>query len=174
MAAPNKPFKNKKSKFGVDGVIAGFKSAPGNSHVFAGFLRSSGMHKQEKGDPLTVATVAMRNEFGFSGKDETTGEWIHIPERSFMRSAMKENKKKLKKMLNQLAKKVLHQEMDTKKALNIVGLKLQTMFRQKIETGPFKPNSPVTIILKGSDKPLIDTGQMLGSIDFEVKTGGKK
>jgi hypothetical protein len=35
--------------------------------------------------------------------------------------------------------------------------------------GTWKANSPVTIILKGSDKPLIDTGSLRRSIVWRVK-----
>ncbi len=36
----------------------------------------------------------------------------------------------------------------------------------------FAPNSPATIMLKGSSKPLIDKGDLLGSVTYEVLDNG--
>lgn len=35
--------------------------------------------------------------------------------------------------------------------------------------GNLAPNAPITIAMKGSSKPLIDTGSMLGSINYAVR-----
>lgn len=59
----------------------------------------------------------------------------------------------------------------------------QTLIRKNLVSGgalvgkPFEPNSAVTVDLKGSSKPLIDTGDMMGSvgvrmIDSETATVG--
>lgn len=147
---------------GFSELVTQFQANNGQTNVFVGFLRSSGSHKAKKGKKiLTVATIAANNEYG-SG---TT------PERSFMRSTMFDIRKKLKKMLLKLAKAVLHEEMDKKKALGLVGLFVQTAIKRKIQEGIPPPNADSTIAQKGSDHTLIDTGQMRDSVDFEIKEG---
>lgn len=158
MAQPNKMFRKGK---GMDELVTSMKANSGRTTVFVGFLRSSGTHKG--GEGMNVASVAHQNEFGTE----------KIPERSFMRSAMNENRKKIKKMCLALAKKVLHGEMDEHKALSVLGLFLQNKFRSKIQEGIPPPNAPSTIAAKGSDHTLIDSGQMRDSVDFEVVKGKK-
>lgn len=46
--------------------------------------------------------------------------------------------------------------------------------KKRIITGPFVPNAPTTIAKKGSDKPLIDTGQLLDAIDYKMHKPGQK
>jgi|GEM_PF-461673 len=47
--------------------------------------------------------------------------------------------------------------------------------KNQIVKGSFVPNSPATIIRKGSTRPLVDTGNLLQSVHFSVitKTGEK-
>ena len=49
-----------------------------------------------------------------------------------------------------------------------IGLKFKEMAQKNIRSGIFEPNSPITKILKGSSKPLFDTGQLFQAIGFEV------
>jgi hypothetical protein len=159
MGTPNKLFSK---GHGFDDLVTEFRNNKGKSTVFVGFLRSSGAHKKKSDDKspvLTVATVAYMNEYG-SG---------NIPERSFMRSALFDNRKKIKKTLAKLAKNVLDGKMSGKKALGLVGASIATMFRKKIQDGVAPANAPSTIAAKGSDHTLIDIGQMRDSIDYEVR-----
>ena len=40
--------------------------------------------------------------------------------------------------------------------------------RAHIRNGNWVPNAPATIRRKGSDRPLIDTGQLVNSVEYEV------
>lgn len=48
-----------------------------------------------------------------------------------------------------------------------IGRQAQARIRRSIRAGDFAPNSPVTVILKGSSKPLVDTGALFQSITFD-------
>jgi hypothetical protein len=48
-------------------------------------------------------------------------------------------------------------------------LRAQAAVKNKVVTGPFEPNKPATIARKGSDRPLIDTAQLLNSITYVVR-----
>lgn len=50
--------------------------------------------------------------------------------------------------------------------INALGPKMMTDIRATIDEGHFAPLAPSTIRHKGSSKPLIDTGDMYGSVDW--------
>ena len=146
-------------------LMTAFKVNAGQTAVFVGFLRSSGWHKQKPGDkgpPLTVAQIAAANEYG-------RGD---VPERSFMRSAMDEHGGELKKFIKKLTTKILDGKMSKTQALGLVGERVKTWFQSKIDENIPPPNAASTIARKGSDHTLVDTGQMRGSVEWEIR--GKK
>lgn len=49
-----------------------------------------------------------------------------------------------------------------------VGRNFTAAARRAIRAGVYAPNSPVTVILKGSSKPLVDKGDLFQSITFQV------
>ena len=63
---------------------------------------------------------------------------------------------------------LLANNYDTKKALEALGQGIQGQLRQSIRDTNSPPLKPATIRRKGSAKPLIDTVQMLRSVNFEV------
>lgn len=107
-----------------------------------------------------IADIGAQNEFGVPSKN--------IPSRPFMRSTFDEQQKK---WTNQFGKLIKSGNL---KPLDIMGLQMQKDIVGKITNGPFAPNSPVTIMLKGSDTPLIDTGRMRASIRYKVRRIKKK
>jgi len=109
-------------------------------------------------DPnVTVLDAAIWNEFGTES----------IPERSFVRSAFDKNRAKYEKQTKKLLIKIYKSEMSVERALDILGLMLETDIKDMIRNGQFEPLSINTVIRKGSDKPLIDTAQMLNSVRFK-------
>ena len=159
---------------GWDKLVTSFENTTGESAVFVGFLRSSGLYKKkakggkmEKGEEITVAQVAAINEFGSSDG--------RIPERSFMRSAVDANQKKIERTVEKLTTKVVDGEMTEKKALGVLGALVQSLMRKRITEGVPPPNAPSTLAHKGSGKgTLVDTSQMINAIDFEVTEGKRK
>ena len=145
---------------GLAKLMTTFSTKEGS--VGIGVLRSSGVYKGAEN--MTVAQVAAIHEFG--SKDGS------IPERSFMRTAVFENKGSINKLIKGLAVKITDGAMGRDKALGIIGEYVKGLIKNRIRSGPFVPNAPETIRRKGSSKPLIDTGQLINSIDWELT--GKK
>ena len=121
-----------------------------DGYVSVGVHRNEGQHKDSD---LTVAGVAAINEFGARG----------IPERSFMRTTMFDQRRTLMITLRKIAKIQFHKkraEIGIKK----LGEYLRGKIQAKIVAIKNPPNSPRTIAYKKSSNPLIDTGQMRQSI----------
>lgn len=59
-------------------------------------------------------------------------------------------------------------EENLERAGERIGRDFRRLARREIRQGNYAPNSPVTIILKGSSKPLVDGGDLFQSITHEV------
>lgn len=68
----------------------------------------------------------------------------------------------------QLADLLKRNDYDVEKALNLMGLGIAGQLRQAIVEMNEPKLEPSTIKAKGFEKPLVDTGHMLNSIDHEV------
>lgn len=134
--------------------IKRFKHKP---FVKVGYLKSAGIHKEAEG--MTVAEVAIIHEFG--SQDGKT------PERSHLRSTHDEKRSEWRRVTNRLGVKIILGKVSLDRALGIMGEMIKKDFKKKITSGDFTPNAPSTVARKGSDKPLIDTAQMLNSIQYE-------
>ena len=113
-----------------------------------------------RGDGLSNATIAAAHEFGVPG---------HIPERSFLRTTLDENKKDATRVLVRELKADISQGDFSGRAFAIVGEKLSGEVKRKIQSGIEPALDPETVKRKGSSKPLIDTGNLLQSITYEVR-----
>lgn len=140
----------------------------GKDSVFSGFTRSSGAHKGKgkQKSPITMAQLGAVHEFGSADG--------RIPERSYMRSAVAAGADKLRKLAKKLSVQVTEGKMDKKKALGVLGQAMVDMMRSKIRESVPPPNAKSTIEAKGSSKTLIDTGQLMGALDWEIQKAVKK
>lgn len=111
-------------------------------------------------DGLSNATIAAAHEFGVPG---------HIPERSFLRSTLGENKGWATGLLIRELKADISQGNFSGRAFAIVGEKLSGEVKRRIQSGINPELDPKTVARKGSSKPLIDTGNLLQSITYEVR-----
>lgn len=108
---------------------------------------------------------AIYNEFGTQG-----GGWGGpIPERPFMRTAIKENKNKYSKYLKAAAKSILTAKDSLFSVLSGLGVISQGDIRKSITSFDTPPNSPVTIAIKGSNDPLVNVGLMRKAVTYEVE-----
>lgn len=148
---------------GYDKFMKTMKSSSGTDSVFVGYLRSSKPYVNESGEPISMAQLAAVHEFG-------TAE---IPERSFMRSTMAEKERELLNLTKKFLVQIINGDTNKKTALRTMGAFIARAFKNKIQTGPFAPDKPETTKRKGSDKPLIDTGQLRDSIEYELRKPGK-
>jgi hypothetical protein len=111
---------------------------------------------------------AIWNEFGTRGGASGGGWGGPIPERPFMRNAMRDNKSSYQLAMKTSAAKLLRGETAIKTVLSKLGIKAQGDIQSEITSLSSPPNSPVTIALKGSSNPLIDTGEMRGSVTWKI------
>lgn len=135
-----------------------------HSSVRVGVLAAAGVHKDGSG--LTMAEIATVHEYG--------APEVGIPRRSFIGSAIDEGRDELRRAGTAAARSVVDGRRTVDQALALVGEKARAMIVNKINRGPFVPNAPLTIALKGSSKPLIDTGQLKQSVSYEIVRGGSK
>lgn len=107
----------------------------------------------------TMAFIGAVHEFGTE----------HIPQRSFIRSALNDNQKKIADFAGELGEQIILEKKTPKQALNLMGLKITGMIQEKITDGDFTPLAPATVRAKKSNKPLIDTGRMRASIKHKLE-----
>ena len=108
----------------------------------------------------TVASIGFQHEFGATG----------IPERSFLRSTLHSDRKNILTLNKKLLKNIVNMSMKVPQALGILGNFVADKVSQKIVSIRTPPNSPETILAKGSSNPLIDSGQLKNSITWEVNS----
>jgi hypothetical protein len=95
-----------------------------------------------------------------------------IPERSVIRATFDAKRGELAALQAQLAGQIIAGKTTVERALGIMGLRFQAWCQQRIGSGGFlAPNAPRTIARKGSDRPLVDTGQLVQAITFSVRAG---
>lgn len=111
---------------------------------------------------------AIWNEFGTRGGASGGGWGGPVPERPFMRNAIRDNTHGYKTIMGQQARKILRGETSIPVVLQKLGIRAQGDIQSEITALSSPPNSPVTIALKGSSNPLIDTGEMRGAVTWQV------
>jgi hypothetical protein len=136
-----------------------FKSA----FVLVGFQEGEVTKREVKGQRtkkggFSMPEIAASNEFGTK----------NIPARPFMRTSFDENLSKINKLINLQYQAVQDGKKNADQALTAVGVVMVGLIQQKIRSIVSPPNSPRTIAIKGSSKPLIDFGQMIQSVREKV------
>lgn len=109
-------------------------------------------------DGTPVAMIAAINEYG---RPPTQ------PPRPFFRNMIRDKQGEWPKAIADLLKA---NDLDAVKALDLAGAAIAGQLRQSIVDLVSPALAASTIRRKGFDKPLIDTGHMLNSVDHEVKT----
>ena len=110
-------------------------------------------------DGTSVPLVAATQEFG--------SPTHNIPPRPFFRTMIKQHQSEWP---GQIAKLLVRTGYDAERTLGLVGELIAGELRQSIRDLTSPPLAPATVKRKGFDKPLIDTGHMLASVDYEVTT----
>ena len=111
-------------------------------------------------EEMYVADIAFENNFGVFSKN--------IPARPFGSTVEKKYESKIKEVINNEMNLYFIGKKSLKKAYNRIGLFVKGYMQHNLRFGGWKANRPVTIALKGSAQPLIDTGQMRQSITYVV------
>ena len=98
--------------------------------------------------------VAFWNEYGTKTS----------PVRAFFRTTVSDQKKNWVLSVQNLMK--MHD--DPKKVMGLMGEHMRGQIVQSINTWTDPPNAPYTVRMKGFQKPLVESGQLMRSISFEV------
>lgn len=114
--------------------------------------------REEDGTP--VAMIAAVHEFGSPSQG--------IPERPFLRVAVQRNRQKYVRLNRINLVKMLRGQATVEQSLGQLGEMAKGDVQTEIRSGVFTPLKEATKKRKGSDKPLIDTGQMVQSIAWEL------
>lgn len=142
----------------------------GGAYVTVGIHEDAGNYE----DGTSVVSVALWNEFGTA----------HSPQRSFFRSAIDENEQKINAWREEAINNILDKGWSIKKALEMIGLRIQILIQNKIKSNVPPPNAPSTIKAKQASGSapksglkqgfesrtgtLIDSGLMLRSVTYRV------
>lgn len=110
-------------------------------------------------DGTPVAMIAAIQDFG--------APKVNIPPRPFFRNMVRKKKREWPKAIADLLRA---NDYDAAKTLELTGQAIAGQLRQSIIETNEPPLKPATVARKGFDKPLVDTGHMLNSIDHEVTT----
>lgn len=131
----------------------------------------SGPRQVKVGFPVGSSNVdkAIWNEFGTRGGRSGGGWGGPIPERPFMRNAARNNAAKYLQIAGSQVEAILTGKVGLRGFLGKLGEVAKTDIQKEITALTSPPNSPVTIALKGSSKPLIDTGEMRQSVTYKVE-----
>lgn len=134
-------------------IVQGYRNLHGKT-IKAGVLQGAGSEK----NGVPISQVATWNEYGTS----------RIPSRPFIAIATDESKGWQGEVKRQVGG--ITSSADVNGVLNTIGEQMKKDIKNVIgDRSKLKPNAPSTIAKKGFDAPLIDTGKLQESIDFEVK-----
>jgi hypothetical protein len=120
----------------------------------------NGRKSRKTPEEVTLVQIGTVNEFGSeNGK---------IPERSFLRSTIKKEKLKYKKIFAKIANQLIDEPDNFKILLGKIGVIAQGDVQKTIRDLSEPPNAPMTIAIKGADNPLVDTGQLGSAITYVI------
>lgn len=148
-------------------ILVGFPS--GEDHVPTIHKNKEGEYQGYNGEsvadikPIETAELAKQLSYG-------TAE---IPARPFLEEGIESRKKEIVTAMKQEAKKAIEGGSAN---WNKVGTMAVGAVQEFVRGDYYKtnvPNSKRTIEYKGSDKPLIDGGNLIQSLQFVVQNGGK-
>lgn len=113
---------------------------------------------------IIPVTAKMRGWFFYNFNIRKSNNPIVIPPRPFMKTTINKNKNKWVEILNNLLK-----NKTPDKALGTLGEVIKSDIQYTISNNDFIDNAPFTIMKKGRNQPLIDTGKMRNKVDYEIK-----
>lgn len=155
---------------GASKMLASMR-ALGKARVRVGVLadapKKTGTRTGKRGRQIqqaaTLAEVAAAHEFGTAT----------IPQRSFIRATVDLKAGEIAAEQEKLAAQVVDSKITPEVAMERLGAAVQGMVQTRIaEEGIGPALAPATVARKGSDKQLVDTGQLRSSVTYQVLQGG--
>ena len=129
-----------------------------NNAILVGLPSETGT-KEHPNSKLNNATIGAIHEFGAPEKN--------IPERSFLRAGLDQNKKTLTKATEKMLHNVLEGRINSEQGMNVVGGLAAAGIKKYMAEGIAPPlKRPRKTGIDGLDKPLIDTGELRASITW--------
>ncbi len=128
-----------------------------NLEVRIGFQAGEAEH-----EGVDLCEIAAFNELGTA----------HIPSRPFLRNSVDGHMDEISSYIGEWCKKIACGEMEAHELMTNIGMLQKGLIQEEIVKGSFEPNKPVTIQKKGSDTPLIDTGTMRESVNYQIVQRG--
>lgn len=111
-----------------------------------------------------IVEYAFHNEFGTDG-----GGWGgSIPERPFLRDTADQKRAEWNRIADRALTAAMTGKATVRRGLQILGEVAERDIKAAITGGGWAPNSPLTVELKGSGTPLIDTGAMRQAVRYKV------
>lgn len=110
----------------------------------------------------TVAVVAAAHEYGTR----------NVPQRSFLGRTIDGEREAIAGLQARAIDKVIAGELSPDRAAAAVGAKVASMTRETIRSSVPPALDPETIKRKGHDRTLVEHGQLLRSVTFEVGAKG--
>lgn len=133
----------------------------GKQVVKVGIFGDAASETKEGRDETGLATnveVASFHEFGLGNN----------PERSFIRATVDDSLEEIKELQRKVGKGILQRRFSEAQGLGIIGAFVQAEIQKRIQAGIPPDLTDATKDRKGSSTPLIDTGQLIQSIAWEV------
>ena len=147
---------------GFKGIIKELKKLEYKPYVKIGYPEKSRdankKHEREDGGEsfVTVLDLAIFHEFGT----------VHSPERSFIRAAFDQNRKKIEKLTKKLLIKIYSNKITVEKSLDILGETILNDIKTFLKNDDVTPTSNRALDDNGST--LVDTGQLLNALTYKV------
>lgn len=136
---------------GFDNIIRQALKLDGKG-VKVGIRRGKGSH-----DGTDMLDIAVYNHFGTAT----------IPARPFVSDCAEKNAGQIQEAQRRLVYRVYQGSLSADGALAQLGAWYVNVQKGHILHGGWTPNAPATIKRKGSNKPLVDTGQLVNTVDWE-------
>ena len=136
---------------GFDNIIQQALKLDGKG-VKVGIRRGKGSH-----DGTDMLDIAVYNHFGTAT----------IPARPFVSDCAEKNAGQIQEAQKRLVYRVYQGSLSADGALAELGAWYVNVQKGHILHGGWTPNAPATVKRKGSNKPLVDTGQLVNTVDWE-------
>ena len=117
-----------------------------------------GASELEEGSSMTLAELMLIHEYGTPT----------IPARAPIAKTMIARRRDIAELQVRMCKRILAGTLTARRGLELMGVQIVAWIKETIVAGLEPANAPSTIAAKKSSKPLVDHGQLLNSIHYEV------
>lgn len=148
-------------------AIKGLDGRKVQAGVFGEQAWLAGIHEYGCKIKVTDKMRAFLHSQGLHLKDST--EYITIPERAFLRNGYDSGRKAVVDDMEEVLCEVLAGNLSPDLLFNQVGEWMVSHIRDYAAELDSPPNHPFTVDRKGSSNPLVDSGDMINAVSYEVE-----